>query len=166
MDSGSMSDRILLAGAALALAAGVVVTAGSIAQFREHSSRLNVYAGQMRQLEAPRQVWARSMAAIGVFEQLPNPHPVPVAQLLKEVLTSEKYSIQEPQSRPTIEGWAVRRIEVIFNEIELKKLADFLVRAESQRPPWRLVEGSISSLSNSGGSGRVSIVLEALDKTR
>jgi hypothetical protein len=51
---------------------------------------------------------------------------------------------------------------VVFKEVSLKSLADFLRSAESQRPPWRLAECTITGSSKADGYGAVMLTMETV----
>ena len=122
------------------------------------------YANYSRALQEDERAAAHNAAAIKMFEALPDPHPVQLADLLKRSLSGEKYEISEQPSQATIEGWQVIRREVTLPEIQLAKLGAFLTTAETQRPPWKLVSCRIVPIGARSGTGRVSLTLDALEK--
>ena len=71
---------------------------------------------------------------------------------------------REREAVPLAGGWTLRRVEVLFEDIDLVRLPDFLHAAETQRPPWRLAECALSALPQSEGRGRATLVLEAIGK--
>lgn len=161
-----MLDRLLRIGAIIAVSAGVLLMLTTLATLRANADRLKTHATNMKELQRLQQLSHGTRTAVGAFERLENPHPVPIRQLLRDSIGDEDYSSQAPPPRPKIKGWLVRQMDISFKDIELSKVAAFLERAEAQRPPWRLSRCVIHSSSASGGSGRVSFTLEALDKVK
>lgn len=162
----NMSDRPLWIAAALAVSLGIILMISTIVSLRKDRARLQDYADDMKQLLAEKRLSSEAKGAVQVFEQLANPHPAPIRKLLRNTVGDEDYSSQAPPPKQTINGWQVRQMEISFADIELGKVATFLAKAEAQRPPWRLARCVIHSTSKAGGKGRVSLTLEALDKTR
>ncbi|MEI6971746.1 MAG: hypothetical protein WCL44_09540 [bacterium] len=128
------------------------------------SSKLKEYVSYAEEAGEAEKAAARSAAAVAMFDSLPDPRPVPLADLLKKSLSGDKYEIVERPAEPTIEGWQATRREVTLPEIQLARLGDFLAVVETQRPPWRLVSCKITPTGSQGGMGRVSLTLDALEK--
>ena len=146
-------------------ALGLIMAVASLSGFHGTALRIRETADNMKKLIRLRDLAACDDAALRAFKELPSPHPAPIADLLKDALPGQKYDTREPQSRPTVEGWAVRRIEISFADIQLKSLAAFLSRAATQKPPWMLKSCTIRALDPAGNSAQVTVELEALDKT-
>ena len=160
------SIRTVWIAAAVSVAAAVLLGIRTAASLREKTGRLNEYcklAGKLDDLERKTE---RRTASIKAYEELKDPHPMPMAQLLVNALPEEKYETRELQSAPTIPGWTLRRVEVSFQSMELRKMAVLLAAAGNCRPPWRFAELAITALGDNGSSGQVRLVAEALDKTQ
>jgi len=151
---------------ALTLLSGVIIAINATFAVQDCSAKLRAYSTYSTSVRDLGKSAARSAAAVQLFEALPNTAPVPLAELLKQALVGLKYDTTEQPSQTTIAGWTVRKMEVAFPEAELARIGAFVIQAESQKPPWRLVSCKIRSSTPSGGSGFVSIGLEALEKTR
>lgn len=160
-----LSRRPLWIAAAVTVIAGILLTAASAMRIRSSARTIREYAGYTAQLqEVSKSAW-RGGSAIRVFEAMENPHPAPMADILKEVMPGQKYDAVEQPSQPTIPGWTVRRIQVSFVDVQLVKLGEFLSVAESRRPPWRMVSCRIRATSAAGGTGQATLILESMDKT-
>jgi len=159
-------DRVLRVGAVLTMSAGILFMLTTLRTLRRNSDKLQTHAKHMKVLLELEQLSCDANTAVHTFEQLPNPHPVPIRQLLRDVVGDQDYSAQAPPPKPMIKGWLVRQMDISFTNIELGQMAAFLEKAEAQRPPWRLVRYVVHSSSEAGGKGRVSFSLEALDKVK
>ena len=164
MADTNSSIRFLPAAAGLVAVLAVVIAVRSAFSIHESAQRLKEYSGYdagARELEI---VAGRSTAAIAMFAQLGAAQPAPLADLLKQSLGGQKYEIVEQASQPTIDGWIARRMEVTLPDVQFAQLGEFLAKAESQRPPWRLISCRIRATSQSGGKGQAWLTLEALDR--
>ena len=159
-----LTKRYLWTAAALSLIIGIGMAIRSAANIRDKRRILQTYAELSLKLDEERAVARRNQEAVAFFRELPDPHPTPVAQMLKESFPGEEYEMVERRSPGTIEGWAVRRVEVSFGSVQLSRLAGFLTETAPGRPPWRVTTCAIRSLDPNGGSGQVTLILEALDR--
>jgi hypothetical protein len=159
-------DRLLRFGAVITVSAGVLLMLTTLSTIRRNSQKLKTHAENIEKLQKLEHLSREARTAVRAFEQLPNPHPVPIRQLLRESIGDEKYNAQAPPPKSKIKGWLVQQMDISFTDIELSKVAAFLEKAEAQRPPWRLARCIVHSSSAAGGSGRVSFTLEALDKVK
>ena len=160
-----LSKRSLWIAAAVAAVAGILLTFAAAMRIRTCARGIKDYAGYAAQLQEVGKSADRCESAIRVFEAMDNPHPVPMAELLKEVLPGQKYDTIEQPTQPTIRGWTVRRIQLSFSDVQLGRLGEFLSTAESRRPPWRMISCRIRATNASGGTGQATLILESLDKT-
>lgn len=159
------SIKMLPVAAMLAAAAGIIAFAVVALRVRGRWRIASQYAGYSARLADMEKAAERGAAAVRLFQELPDPRPVPVADLVRESLQGQKYdSFEQPQRETTVPGWALRQVEITFPEIELPRLAAFMARAEAQRPPWRVTAMTIRSLAQSGGIGHARLTLESLEK--
>lgn len=143
----------------------IAMAFNAIRTLQDCSRRLKEYVGYSAEVREEEKADANSAAAIRMFEELPDPHPVPLADLLKKSLAGDKYEIVERPVDTTIEGWQALRREVTLPEMQLARLGAFLGVVVTQRPPWCLVSCRITSTGPQGGTGRVSLTFDAMEKT-
>lgn len=160
------SITALRAASAAVMVVAIALTLNAIGTLGNRFRTLEEFVGYSKEVREDEKAVERSVAAIRMFEALPDPHPVPLADLLKKSFAGDKYEIVERPAEPTIDGWQALRREVTLPEIQLAKLGEFLAVAETQRPPWRLVSCRIISTGAQGGAGRVSLTFDALEKTQ
>ena len=166
MRSGADIDKALAAIAALLIAAAALMTflgAGRTLAMaddfkKKRSQRLELLALQAR--------LARGQSALAAFNTLADAAPADPARLAAEALDGATPRQREMGFTSLADGWTARRIELEWAEIPLDKAWTFLVRAESNRPPWRLAEYRFTAEPGRPGSGRLAVVLEALEKAR
>ena len=143
---------------------GLVLTADSVIQaprFAEWMKRKYADLDRLLSLHRNR---SRDLAAIEAFDKLTVKTSVPLSGLLNATLPGQQPAIRPRETRPAAAGWSVRSVEISFDRVKLADLARFLVRAEEARPPWCLAEFNVTALDQSPGNGRVSLVMEALEK--
>lgn len=154
----------LYGAAALAFIAGIGLTAVTMRQASSLSQSLRSRVTVVKELQAMTQTKDRYEAAVRACEALSNTAPVSLSSLLDTSVTNVLPEIRELESKPLDRGWTLTRSEVVFNEINLDQIPAVVQVAESQRPPWRLAECSLSASTKADGCGRVVLILEALGK--
>jgi hypothetical protein len=153
---------IVQIGAILLFLVGAAWTA---ATFRQSAAMRRKITGKLEilaQLQDQRQIRDRQQAALHAWETAATIEPAPLAGLAASVLTNATPEIRERESRGLIEGWTLRQLEVVLNEINLNQLPAFLHAAEQARPPWRMAECTITSSRQTDGVGRVVLIVETL----
>ncbi|MBU4198470.1 MAG: hypothetical protein KKG09_08820 [Verrucomicrobia bacterium] len=156
--------QILYGSATLALIAGIGLTVASLRQATSLAQSLRGRVAVVAELQAMERAKDRYSAAVRRFEALSNTAPVSLSGLAAATVTNATPDIREIESKPLDQGWVLIRSEVIFNDLNLDQLPAFAHAVESQRPPWRLVECSITASTQTDGFGRVVLILEALSK--
>ena len=147
---------VLLTGLALTLQS--IVTAPAIRQ------QLQRKADNWKQLCALRDGLGRYDASIRTFESLKSTRPVALAEVARNAVSNATPAIRFLETRPAAAGWTLQSAEMSYDDVRLSDFAGLIGQAESARPPWRLMEINITALNQSPGRGRVSAVLEALEK--
>ena len=156
---------IILQACALAVfLAGVLASIATIRQNLDLRGKIRNKIETLAQLVAMKQMRDRHQAALRVFEGLSNASPVSLASMGRAIVTNATPEIRERESRNLTAGWTLRQMEVVFSEVNLSQVPGFLQAAEMQRPPWRLVECTLSSSRQADGLGRVVLILEAAGK--
>lgn len=156
--------HILYGSAALALIAGISLTVASLRQAALLAQSLRGRVAVAAELQAIQRTKDRYAAAVRRFSALSNTVPVSLSGLAAAAVPSATPDIREIESKPLDQGWILTRSEVIFNDLNLAQLPVFVRAAESQRPPWRLAECSITASTQADGFGRVVLILEAISK--
>ena len=122
---------------------------------------------KIRDLEALRvmqqQVGSHDQA-VSAFDALSSKHAPSLASLLQQAAPGLVADVRERESGNVVSGWTLRRADVMFNDVPLDGVGRFLQSAEKQRPPWRLSECHVTASETMDGAGRVTLVLEALEK--
>lgn len=157
---------IILQACALAIfLTGVLASIATIRQNLELRGKIRNKIETLARLAAIKQTRDRHQAALRVYEGLSNAIPVSLASMGRAIVTNATPEIRERESRNLAAGWTLWQMEVVFNEINLNQIPNFLQAAEMQRPPWRLVECTLASSRQADGLGRVVLILEAAGKS-
>jgi hypothetical protein len=152
---------ILQACALAVFLAGVLAAIATIRQNFDRRGKIRSKIETFEQLMVLKQTHDRHQAAMRVFEGLSNTSPVPLADLCHAAVSNTTPEIRERESRNLVSGWTLQQMEVVFSEVNLNLIPGFLQAAEIQRPPWRLVECTLTSSRRADGLGRAVLVLEA-----
>jgi hypothetical protein len=161
----SVRLRILWACAAAALADGTASAVRGAAAAGAAGPRLRRKVDVIGELRAMSVEFSRYQAARQAFESLsPTRPPALVALLRKHIPETIPAEVREAERAEAAGGWTVRRCDVSLEEAPLDQVMAFVADAESQRPPWRVTKGEIRALPQGGGSARVTLRMEALEK--
>jgi len=155
--------QIRLGLAALALAAGAVLVLQALLTLSNDLHRLERKAGDLAILKNIAADWSANQRALQPFEALTAKRPIPLTELAAQTLPGVTPSIRMRESAPALAGWLMRRTEVKC-EATPAALGNFLLAAESARPPWRLVEFDFTLAATAPDAIRATLVLEALEK--
>lgn len=162
-----MSDhklkQVLWPVAAVVLGIGVVLTIHAARRMDAISLRFEKKLRNLDRLRSLQRELDRYVSAQRAFERLPAKRPIAVARLLKDGLPGWKTDDIRTFRRESVSGWVVRQEEIVFGEIPLSKLMEFVCKAEMQRPPWRLIRCDIKACSRAG-AGRAVLLLETIEK--
>jgi type II secretory pathway component PulM len=158
-------EKMIASLAAAACVLGIVLTADSVIRAPQFAEQMKRKYTDLDRLLALRRGQSRDLVAIDAFDQLPAKTPVPLGSLVNTALPDHHAAIHQRETRPAAAGWSIRSVEISFDSVKLDDLARFLAKAEEARPPWRLAEFNVTALEQSPACGRVSVVLEALEKT-
>lgn len=163
--SERMFRRLLWIGSVLVLIMGLGMTIHSVGQMDKVLLKLKNKLDSLDRLRSMEREINRYVIAQQAFEQLSEKYPASLADLLKGVLPGHKVDDIREIRRESIPGWTVRQTEIVFSEVPLGDLMEFVCKAETQRPPWRLIKCNIKASPRIAGSGQVVLLLEALEKT-
>ena len=115
----------------------------------------------MEQLHAVENEANRYLRAESAWREVAGP-PVPLKDLLEpggSALTPEDTRVLDENGPP---GWRVLRREFTLSDAPLADVIDFVQRAESARPPWKLVRCTIHASPHQPGRARVVLRLQTL----
>lgn len=155
---------ILQACALTVFLAGALAAIDTFRQNLELREKIRNKIETLAQLDAMQRTRDRHQAALRVFEGLSNASPVSLESISRAIVTNATPEIRERESRNLAAGWTLWQMEVVFSEVNLNQVPNFLQAAEMQRPPWRLVECTLASSRQADGLGRVVLILEAAGK--
>lgn len=152
--------------AALLLAAAILLTFLSVARTRVLANAFEKKRSQRLELLDLKARLAHEQSALAVFNALPDPRPLDPLRLAADALDGATPKHRELGFTRLSGGWTARQIELTWAEIQLAKTWQFLVRAESNCPPWRLIEFRFIADPKHIGAGCLTVVLEAIEKSQ
>lgn len=166
MRTGPDMDAALTSIAALLLAAAIIMTFQGVNRTLALSDAFEKKRAQRLELLALQARLARDQSAPAAFNALASHKPADPGILAADAMNGATPQRRELGFARLSDGWAARQVELSWAEIPLSKAWAFLVRAESGRPPWRLVEYRFTAEPGKPGSGHLAVVLEALEQTQ
>lgn len=154
-------ELILRLSAALAVILGLGWTAGNLWQAGRYQTKKKAKHAALVQLQEMKRQNDALAAALVALAAVTNSAP-DLAALAARTVPGAAPAIREIETRALERGWQAKKTEVIFREVNLNLIADFLRAAETQRPPWRLAECVITSSAKSDGCGNATLTLETV----
>lgn len=102
-------------------------------------------------------------AVEAAYRALPR-QPLPdLARLAVAAGIQQAADIQHREKRVVLNAWMYHRREVIWDAVSFEALDRFLYRAESARPPWRLMSIALTAAEDRPGFGRAVCILEGVE---
>ena len=160
---GDPTIRLVWIFAAVALAAGILLSAGAVGEMRAGRVKLGGKLAELEELRRMEREIVRHRAAHRAFGGLAAKRPVAMADLLKRHMEGVTVEDSRSTRQNTAPGWTIRRQELAFGEVSMDKVMELVQDAESGRPPWRLTRCIVRAAPGAGGRGKVDLVFEALD---
>ena len=157
-------DKIIAWAAMAALLAGVAATVQSVRATPEKTRQLERKVADLGRLRKWQEERQDHLAALQPFEALKSPSPVLLADLAKKSFADARPDVRFREARPAADGWRVNTADVLLEKVRMADVSLFILAAENQRPPWKLVECSMTAGEQSPGYGRAVLVFEALEK--
>ena len=157
-------DKIIGWTAAVVLLAGVAATVQTVRATPEKTRQLERKIADLGRLRTWQAEHLDDLAALQPFEALKSPTPVSLADLAKKSFTDARPDVRFREARPAAGGWRVNTADVLLEKVRMADVSLFILAAENQRPPWKLVECSMTADGPSPGYGRAVLVFEALEK--
>lgn len=145
----------------LILLAGILWTAINVLRADAFSQKMQSKLNIIKQLGGMKQQQDLIDASFAALAAISNTAPS-LSGLASAAVTGSVAEIRELDSRALEHGWNAKRKEVVFKEVSLNSVADFLRSAETQRPPWRLAECIITGSSKADGYGTAALTMETV----
>lgn len=157
------TDEIIRFGAVLILLAGICWTVINGLRVHSYAGRIQAKLAVLKQLQEFKHQQDIIEASFGVFMAASNTVPSLTA-LASGSVTGSVPDIRDLDVRLLGRGLAVKRVEVVFNEVSLNSVANFLRSAETQSPPWRLAECKITASQKADGFGAATLTMETITR--
>ncbi len=155
---------LVYAGSVVVLLAGAVLSVVTVRQMPACAQKLGRKINVLQQLGDLKQIRDRQRSALRAFDILTNSTPASLTALAASSMPNVTPEIRVRDSRQLPNGWTLKQVEVVCNDVSLDQISAFLYAAETGRPPWRLTECHITASRTAGGFGRVVLIMEALAK--
>jgi len=151
---------VLLLGAAALALAFTAYTLGQAPGLRQQIARRQADLVRLQTLAGEQAV---DRAALDALAAAGAGAPA-LPDLIKSVLPGTKVDLHERETQRLIEGWSVRLMDVMLDDVNLAEAGQLLLRLEAARPPWRVAELQITASEGSAGRGRVTLLTEGLQR--
>ena len=104
----------------------------------------------------------RLAAAKEAYAGMDRKRAVPLADLVRSALPDSHVDVRPRDSAPLADGWSLRSADVTLDDASFADAGKLMVEAARVRPPWRVVECSVTPGARPG-AGRVSLMMEAIE---
>lgn len=159
--NGSGFSRVLWLVAAVAVVAGVAMSAATLLGLANRQKRRAAKHGYLRELDAIAAELAPYRAAHEQCRRTATGQPVSPEGLLKEIGGPTADDVRRG-TRDLGNGWQAARKTFVFNKAAIAAIMTFVEKAEAAEPPWNLVRCDVRALSRERGMAAVTVELETL----
>lgn len=158
------SERVLYVVAALSFMAALLWTGLTVSRFSSLQGHLARKQDDLDALARMEQVLARDRAAIAPFNTLSETRLTDPSSLLRNMAPDVRAEVRRREAVEAWNGWQSQRWEIQANRIPMEKAGTLLTVLEVQQPPWRLIEGAWVASDTEDGEGRMTLLIEGLEK--
>ncbi len=162
--SAPKTSRTWLATGFIVLLIGAGWTVHSLRHYSPHRLHLDRKLADLQRIASYQESHEEKRDAVRAFDALPAQRPPELAPLLREHLPGIRAEVRRRETAAAWGDWQVHRMEVSLDDVPLERLGFFISLAETQRPPWRLIESNIRATDQRPGHARATVVFEALSK--
>ncbi|MBN1268706.1 MAG: hypothetical protein JXB04_03895 [Kiritimatiellae bacterium] len=163
--TGAKSSRGLWIAAGIVLLAGLALTVQSVRGTPAAIHRIERKLADLQELTNLRLAASGAEEALRALDARSARELPALGDILRDTLPGVTAEIRQAEAAPARAGWVVRRADVVFSNVALEGIGQFLYNAETHEPPWRLVECHIAASSQAGTGGRLTLVMEGLEET-
>jgi hypothetical protein len=155
--------HIWLAGAVLTVLLGLAWSLQTLRQYPHTRNQLKQQMAQYERLQAMRTEKAAQAAWMDQLTAPPAAFTNP-EQILRDQfprLNRQVRWIQEPTAGP---AWQLSRIEIVLADAPATAIGHLLYVLETQRPPWRLIEGEVRAADSTPENVQARLIFDGLAK--
>jgi hypothetical protein len=146
------------------LLTGIIMASRNFTQFPKQKGWISTKVSALSETESLAESARDIDAALIALDSLPSKTPPTIAEIVNVALPNVKCEIERGHLEPTLDGWAVRRENVVFERMPANGVARFVYALSTQRPPWRVVDCSVQALTDAQGTVRAAFVVEGLER--
>lgn len=148
----------------VALLIGTVLTVQNFTEFPKQKGWVDAKLSALREIESLAGSTRDIDAARTALEALPSKKSRQLSEIVNAALPSVKSEIERGHLEPALDGWSIRRANIVFEKVPAVGVAQFMDAVYAQRPPWRVVDCSVQALPNAPGMVRATFALEGLER--
>ena len=151
----------------LALASVVLGAASTLLSLQSSPALLKQIARRrmdMAQLQELQRRQAGDRRALDAYEKLESRTAPALKFLAAKAGLQPAPQIRQRDDQPAAGGWTLRSVEMQFEPAKMAAVASFIQMAGEGRPPWRLVECSLTAAGPQPGMARINLAMETLEK--
>ncbi len=160
--STANSQRLFLLMATIALVVAVVFSAVQLRQAGQRRASIERKLDTLSRLEIMREQQVAWQSALRPFEQLEADRPPELARLLREHYPGLRAEVQRLEQVAAWPGWQVEQYRLRIESLPAETVGTVLHMLESQRPPWKLLEGQVRASAQQTDQVRLNLVVEGL----
>jgi hypothetical protein len=155
--------RLLRVAAALALAAGLLLTVRTLGTLPRVRERYEKRSADLKAIAALAATGRQQAAAVQAWSQAGGPAPA-LADVFRRQIPDLTLGVHDMEAVPGLPGWQVRRTAVTLANADFRRLEDVVRVAGALRPPWSLAECVLQASDRPGIAARIELVFETVDR--
>ena len=161
MDHDRLS-RLLWAAAALALTAGLLLSAQTLLALPRVRDRYEKRSADIKAVAALAAASRLQTAAVQAWSRAGGPAPALAGELRRQ-LPALAVTVHDLEPAPSLPGWQIRRTAVTLVNEDYRRLEELVRAAGASRPPWCLAECAVQASERPGIAARMDLVFETAD---
>ncbi len=155
-------QRVVWTLAALAMAAGVLLSLRGMARWNQREAWLQRKVDDLQAVDFMLQDYRRYEPLLRELAGMEPGTGYPLRTGLNRFMPDVEVEVFQRETVPLAQGWGLHRMEFSLDQVPLESVGQLIVWLEQQQPPWRVTAVNIQSSDRVPGTGRVRLTLEGL----
>lgn len=149
--------------AGVSLVAGLLLTVRSLGTIPRTLELWERKASDIKALYALQTQAERNRRILNGYSDYPSA-PVSLETLTRTVLPDRGLTVRITESLPCVPGWTLRKVSVELTDIAGDDLEKWLQAGAAARPPWAVVECTLTAAPVPGRLSKAALVMETVER--
>lgn len=163
MQKNNSTLMLLWSLAGASLAAGILLTIGSIRTLPRTLELWDRKAADIQALAAMQELADQNRRILAEYASYP-PAPPSLETLTHTIMPGRSLTVRVTELLPCVPGWTFRKAGVEFNDIAGEDLGKWLQAGAAARPPWAVVECTLTAAPVAGRLSKAALVMETVER--